>query len=282
MTTRAQAPVGVFDSGLGGLSVLRAIRAELPAESLLYLADSRHAPYGEKSPEYIADRTLRVCEWLVDQGCKALVIACNTATAQAVHVLREKLAVPVIGVEPGLKPAVATSKSRVVGVLATESTLRSEKFARLLAAASGDCQVLRQPGYGLVPLIERGDTHSPAVLELLQAYLQPMLDANADTLVLGCTHYPFLEDAIREIAGDRLTLIDTGHAVARHLGRTLAAAGLHASGRAASPRFMSTGDVLPLQAMVAALLGEAPMAQRVDIGDAPLTPAATSLASQAE
>ncbi|MGL6155566.1 MAG: glutamate racemase, partial [Ralstonia mannitolilytica] len=232
MTTRAQAPVGVFDSGLGGLSVLRAIRAELPAESLLYLADSRHAPYGEKSPEYIADRTLRVCEWLVDQGCKALVIACNTATAQAVHVLREKLAVPVIGVEPGLKPAVATSKSRVVGVLATESTLRSEKFARLLAAASGDCQVLSQPGYGLVPLIERGDTHSPAVLELLQAYLQPMLDANADTLVLGCTHYPFLEDAIREIAGDRLTLIDTGHAVARHLGRTLAAAGLHASGQA--------------------------------------------------
>ncbi|CAJ0706063.1 glutamate racemase [Ralstonia holmesii] len=282
MTTRAQAPVGVFDSGLGGLSVLRAIRAELPAESLLYLADSRHAPYGEKSPEYIAERTLRVCEWLVDQGCKALVIACNTATAQAVHVLREKLAVPVIGVEPGLKPAVATSKSRVVGVLATESTLHSEKFARLLAAASGDCKVLSQPGYGLVPLIERGDTHSPAVLELLQAYLQPMLDAGADTLVLGCTHYPFLEDAIREIAGDRLTLIDTGHAVARHLGRTLAAAGLQASGQAASPRFMSTGDVLPLQAMVAALLGEAPMAQRVDIGDAPLSPAVTSLAYQPE
>lgn len=282
MTTRAQAPVGVFDSGLGGLSVLRAIRAELPAESLLYLADSRHAPYGEKSPDFIAERTLRVCEWLVDQGCKALVIACNTATAQAVHVLREKLAVPVIGVEPGLKPAVAHSKSRVVGVLATESTLRSEKFARLLAAVSGDCQVLSQPGYGLVPLIERGDTHSPAVLELLQAYLQPMLDANADTLVLGCTHYPFLEDAIREIAGDRLTLIDTGHAVARHLSRTLAAAQLQATGQAASPRFMSTGDVLPLQAMVAALLGEAPMAQHVDIGDAPITPVVVSLASQPE
>ncbi|MGF2508421.1 glutamate racemase, partial [Ralstonia pseudosolanacearum] len=224
MTTRAQAPVGVFDSGLGGLSVLRAIRAELPAESLLYLADSRHAPYGEKPPEFIAGRTLRVCEWLVGQGCKALVIACNTATAQAVHLLREQLAVPVIGVEPGLKPAVATSRSRVVGVLATESTLRSDKFARLLGNVSGDCRVLCQPGYGLVPLIERGDTHSPAVLELLRAYLLPMLEAGADTLVLGCTHYPFLQDAIREIAGDRLTLIDTGHAVARHLGRTLAAA----------------------------------------------------------
>jgi glutamate racemase len=120
------------------------------------------------------------------------------------------------------------------------------------------------------------------VLELLRAYLQPMLDANADTLVLGCTHYPFLEDAIHEIAGDRLTLIDTGHAVARHLGRTLAAAGLQASGQAATPCFMSTGDVLPLQAMVAALLGEAPMAQRVDIGDAPLSPVAVSLASQPE
>lgn len=267
MTTRAQAPVGVFDSGLGGLSVLRAIRAELPAESLLYLADSRHAPYGEKSPEYIAERTLHVCEWLVNQGCKALVIACNTATAQAVHVLREKLAVPVIGVEPGLKPAVALSKSRVVGVLATESTLRSEKFARLLANVSGDCRVLCQPGYGLVPLIERCDTHSPAVLELLQAYLQPMLDAGADTLVLGCTHYPFLENAIREIAGDRLTLVDTGHAVARHLGRTLVATQLQATGQAAPPRFLSTGDVLPLQAMVTALLGEAPVASHVLIGD---------------
>ena len=141
--------------------------------------------------------------------------------------------------------------------------MRSEKFARLLAAVSGDCKVMSQPGYGLVPLIERGDTHSPAVLELLQAYLQPMLDAGADTLVHGCTHYPFLEDAIREIAGDRLTLIDTGHAVARHLGRTLVAAQLQADGPAASPRFMTTGDVLPLQAMVAALLGEAPMASQV-------------------
>ncbi|WP_197386511.1 glutamate racemase [Ralstonia pseudosolanacearum] len=275
MTARAQAPVGVFDSGLGGLSVLRAIRAELPAESLLYLADSRHAPYGEKPPEFIAGRTLRVCEWLVGQGCKALVIACNTATAQAVHLLREQLAVPVIGVEPGLKPAVATSRSRVVGVLATESTLRSDKFARLLGTVSGDCRVLCQPGYGLVPLIERGDTHSPAVLELLRAYLLPMLEAGADTLVLGCTHYPFLQDAIREIAGDRLTLIDTGHAVARHLGRTLAAAHLQATGAAASPRFLSTADVLPLQAMVAALLGEAPMAQRIDIGDTAVPPLAS-------
>lgn len=275
MTARAQAPVGVFDSGLGGLSVLRAIRAELPAESLLYLADSRHAPYGEKPSEFIAGRTLRVCEWLVGQGCKALVIACNTATAQAVHLLREQLAVPVIGVEPGLKPAVATSRSRVVGVLATESTLRSDKFARLLSNASGDCRVLCQPGYGLVPLIERGDTHSPAVLELLRAYLLPMLEAGADTLVLGCTHYPFLQDAIREIAGDRLTLIDTGHAVARHLGRTLAAAHLQATGAAASPRFLSTADVLPLQAMVAALLGEAPMAQRIDIGDTAVPPLAS-------
>ncbi|AKZ26120.1 glutamate racemase [Ralstonia pseudosolanacearum] len=275
MTARAQAPVGVFDSGLGGLSVLRAIRAELPAESLLYLADSRHAPYGEKPPEFIAGRTLRVCEWLVGQGCKALVIACNTATAQAVHLLREQLAVPVIGVEPGLKPAVATSRSRVVGVLATESTLRSDKFARLLGNVSGDCRVLCQPGYGLVPLIERGDTHSPAVLELLRAYLLPMLEAGADTLVLGCTHYPFLQDAIREIAGDRLTLIDTGHAVARHLGRTLAAAHLQATGAAASPRFLSTADVLPLQAMVAALLGEAPMAQRIDIGDTAVPPLAS-------
>lgn len=246
MTTRAQVPVGVFDSGLGGLSVLYAIRVELPAESLLYLADSRHAPYGEKPLEFIAERTLRVCEWLVDQGCKALVIACNTATAQAIHVLREKLAVSVIGVELGLKPAVATSKSHVAGMLVTESTLHSEKFTCLLAGASDDCKALNQPGYGLAPLIERSDTHSSAVLELLCAYLQSMFDANADTLVFGCTYCPFLEDTIHGIAGDRLTLIDTGHAVARHLGRALTAAELQASGQTAMSYFMSIGDVLPL------------------------------------
>ncbi len=217
-----------------------------------------------------------MCEWLVGQGCKALVIACNTATAQAVHLLRERLAVPVIGVEPGLKPAVATSQSGWSGVLATESTLRSDKFARLLGNVSGDCQVLCQPGYGLVPLIERGDTHSPAVLELLQAYLQPMLDAAPTHWCSAARTIHSCGTPSKRSRARRLALIDTGHAVARHLGRAggRAPAGRGCRRLAALPEH---GDVLPLQAMVAALLGEAPMAQRVDIGDAAIPPLASHL-----
>jgi glutamate racemase len=260
---RADAPVGIFDSGVGGLSVLRAIRAQLPDESLLYCGDSRYAPYGERDDDFVADRTLAIGDWLVARGVKALVVACNTATAQTIPLLRERLPVPVVGVEPGIKPAAAASASRVVGVLATAVTLRSARFQRLLAEHGGQCKFICQAGHGLVEAIERGAAETaaaPGATELdalLRAYLAPMLAAGADTLVLGSTHFPFLDQAIARIAGPRLNLIETGPAVARQLGRLLQAQGLLAGPGAdadAASRLCSTGDGAQLQALAQRLL----------------------------
>jgi glutamate racemase len=236
------APVGIFDSGLGGLSVLRAVRAALPDEQLIYVADSLYAPYGERDEDFIADRTLAIGEWLIAQGAKALVVACNTATAQSIAQARERLPIPMIGVEPGIKPAALMSQTRVAGVLATAVTLRSARFQALAERHSTDCRFILQPGHGLVQAVERCDIDSPELIELLRSYIQPMLDANADTLVLGCTHYPFLDQAIRSIAGDRLALIDTSVAIARQLERQLDLHGMRAapSRDAHAPRFCST------------------------------------------
>lgn len=264
------APIGIYDSGLGGLSVLREIRALMPGESLLYIADSRYAPYGEKPEAFVEARTGQVCGWLADQGCKALVVACNTATAHGIQSLRERLALPIVGVEPGLKPAAAASRSKVVGVLATTSTLRSAKFSRLLDTLSGQSRFVCQGGVGLVPLIEQGDVSSAAVRDKLRGYLAPMLDAGADTLVLGCTHYPFLSDTIRDMVGDRLTLIDTGVAVARQLQRRLTENGLTANPDGVPvDRYCTTMEAAHLRAMAAALLGVEANAETVAIEPAP-------------
>ncbi|MFD1555731.1 glutamate racemase [Paraburkholderia silviterrae] len=258
------APIGIFDSGLGGLSVLRAVRAHLPAEQIVYVADSRYAPYGARDDDFIADRTLAICEWLVAQGAKALVVACNTATAQSIALVRERLSIPLVGVEPGIKPAASISKSRVAGVLATQVTLRSARFQALVERHAADLRVLCQPGHGLVEAVERCDVSSPALVELLRGYVQPMLDAGADTLVLGCTHYPFLDMAIRSIVGESMTLVDTSVAIARQLERVLDQHGLRAQpatpgdGSTASgtpARFCSTSDGAHLRMLAAALLG---------------------------
>ncbi len=260
----------MFDSGLGGLSVLREVRALVPHEPLIYLADSRYAPYGDKPERFVEARTLQVCEWLVAQGCKALVIACNTATMHAVQTLRERLAVPIIGVEPGLKPAAAASRSKVVGVLATANTLKSAKFNRLLASLAQESRYLCAAGHGLVSLIEQGDVSGPAIRERLDAYLQPMLDAGADTLVLGCTHYPFLSDTIRDMLGNRLTLIDTGVAIARQLARKLDEFDLRSSpDTTPTVRYLSTKDAAHLRDMAAALLRVEANAETVTIEPAP-------------
>lgn len=256
---RADAPIGIFDSGVGGLSVLRAIRAQLPDESLLYCGDSRYAPYGERDDDFVADRTLAIGDWLVAQGAKAIVVACNTATAQTIHLMRARLPVPLVGVEPGIKPAAASSASGVVGVLATAVTLRSAKFQHLLAQHDAHCKFICQAGHGLVEAIERGATETAAASAeldaLLRAYLAPMLAAGADTLVLGSTHFPFLDQAIHRIAGTRLNLIETGTAVARQLGRLLQAQGLQAGpGAPAAHRLCSTGDGTRLQALAQRLL----------------------------
>ncbi|WP_296660538.1 glutamate racemase [Paraburkholderia sp.] len=251
-------PVGIFDSGLGGLSVLRAVRKLLPDEQLVYVADSRYAPYGQRDDDFIADRTLAIGQWLMAQGAKALVVACNTATAQSIEFVRERLPIPLVGVEPGIKPAALRSKTRVAGLLATQVTLRSARFQALLERHSAGLRVLCQPGHGLVEAVERCDVGSPALIALLRGYLQPMLDAGADTLVLGCTHYPFLDTAIRSIVGEQMTLIDTSVAIARQLERVLTRDGLRApaTGDAPAPaRFCSTNDGTHLHMLAAALLG---------------------------
>lgn len=213
--------IGVFDSGVGGLSILDEALRQLPQHHYIYLADSANAPYGEKSSDWIAARSLVLCQYLNQQGCDAIVVACNTATAEAIKQIRQAISIPIIGVEPGIKPAAMQSQNNIVGVLATEATLKSDKFNALLNTLPSNCQFIKQAGAGLVPLIESGNADSEETLELLAKHLEPIQDAGADTLVLGCTHYPFLRKAIRKLLGESITLIDTSDAVVRQLKRQL-------------------------------------------------------------
>jgi glutamate racemase len=213
--------IGVFDSGVGGLSILDEALRQLPQHDYIYLADSANAPYGEKSGPWITARSLSLCRYLADSGCDAIVVACNTATAEAIKQIRDALPVPVIGVEPGIKPAAMQSQNGIVGVLATEATLKSDKFNALLATLPNHCQFIKQAGAGLVPLIEAGHANSEETLDLLAKHLEPIQDAGADTIVLGCTHYPFLRKSIRKLLGESIALIDTSEAVVRQLKRQL-------------------------------------------------------------
>ncbi|MGE0705191.1 MAG: glutamate racemase [Vicinamibacterales bacterium] len=218
--------MGVFDSGVGGLSVLREIRRELPAEDLIYVADSAFAPYGSQSDETIVERSIAIARFLTARSAKAIVVACNTATAVAVDTLRSMFAVPVVAMEPAVKPATLNTRSAVVGVLATTHTLASSKFSRLLAAYGADVEILLQPCPGLVEQVEKADLAGPHTLALIESYVAPLLARRADTLVLGCTHYPFLIGSIRQVAGPGIEIIDPSPAVARELRRRLKAAGL--------------------------------------------------------
>lgn len=249
--TSSQAPIGVFDSGLGGLSVLREIRQLLPHEDLLYVADSAHVPYGDKPESHIRIRSLALARFLYSQGAKAIVVACNTATAAAVSLLREELPVPVIGMEPALKPAVAATRSGVVGVLATVGTLASARFAALLARYAGDVEVITQPCPGLVEQVELGDLDGPLTQALIRRYTVPLLARGADTLILGCTHYPFLQQVIAEVAGPDVSLIHTGPAVARQVQRVLASNSmLCPEGHTGQEQFWASGECSLLQAAV--------------------------------
>lgn len=229
----ASAPIGVFDSGIGGLSVLKHIRAYLPNDDLLYFADSGYAPYGGKSEEEIVARSRAIAEFLMQYQPKALVVACNTATAAAIKALRERYpALPVVGVEPGLKPAAALTRSGTVGVLATERTLASTKFTLLrdqITAATKVCFLL-QACRGLADQVEKGELHSAATAILVRHYIEPLLKQGVDTLVLGCTHYPFVRPLIEETVGrltaQPVTIVDTGEPVARQLVRLLKERGL--------------------------------------------------------
>lgn len=254
----AQAPVGVFDSGLGGLSVLRELRALLPHEDFVYVADSGHVPYGEKSEAYIRARTHALTGFLLGHGAKLVVIACNTATAAAADSLRSRVAVPVVGMEPAVKPAAAATRSRVVGVLATTGTLASARFAALLARFGDGVEVLTEPCPGWVDLVEHGDLTSAAARANVARHVEPLLARGADTLILGCTHYPFLKPLIAEVAGPGVALIDTGAAVARHTRAVLTAEGRLAPGpRPGSEAFFTSGEPARLGPVLARLRGTA-------------------------
>lgn len=214
-------PIGVFDSGIGGLSVLQEIHHLLPNENLIYVGDSAHAPYGDRSAKYVRQRSQEISDFLLDQGAKAVVIACNTATAEAANLLRETLDIPVIGMEPAIKPAAQLSKNGIIGVLATQRTINSERLLGLTERYAKDKKVLAQPCPGLVEQVENGDLNSNKTETLLRQFIEPLLIQGADALILGCTHYPFLLPMIRKITGKEIEILETGRPVASQLRRVL-------------------------------------------------------------
>ena len=266
MTSAPRRPIGVFDSGIGGLSVLRALRAELPHERFVYLADSGHAPYGERGDAYVAARTHAITDYLqAAHGIKALVVACNTATAAAIHEARSRYpTLPLIGLEPAIKPAVALTRTGRIGVIGTRGTLTSRKFERLLASLKGQAEFVVQPCDGLAHAIERSTNQGPSAQQaameteaLCARYIGAMgvfgtQAGQIDTLVLGCTHYLFAEPALRPLVGPQVRLVETGVPVARQTRRLLETAALLESGAPAGPggpvQLLSTGDVAQLQA----------------------------------
>jgi len=250
------APIGIFDSGVGGLSVLHHIRRLLPTEDLLYVADTGHLPYGNRHPEYVQERALAISDFLIRRGVKAIVVACNTATAAAIVPLRQRYHLPIIGMEPGLKPGIAQSRTGKVAILATAGTLGSTRFHELMQRHGNGAEVLVHPCPGWVELVER-QADAATIRRALEPELGPLLAQGIDTLVLGCTHYPFLSAAIRNLAGPRVEIVDTGLAVARQLDRRLNAADLHkAGGQPGSERFWCSGPLEPSTRLISRLWGK--------------------------
>lgn len=207
-------PIGLFDSGVGGTSIWKEIHQLLPNENTIYLADSKNAPYGKRSKQEIIDLSSKNVDALLEQNCKIIVVACNTATTNAIRELRAKYDVPIIGIEPAIKPAANLSETQTIGILATKGTLNSDLFNKQVESYT-NVKILEQVGYGLVELIERGQINSDEMSNLLKIYLRPMIKANIDYLVLGCSHYPYLIPIIKKIIPSHVKIIDSGQAVAR-------------------------------------------------------------------
>ena len=211
----ANSPIGIFDSGIGGTSIWKEIKRVLPNEKTIYLSDSRNAPYGPKGKDKIIELAIKNTDLLLSRGCKLIVVACNTATTNAISYLRENYEVPFIGIEPAIKPASLRTKTGIVGILATTGTLNSELFAKTSSSLERKIKIIGQVGTGLVELIENGKINTQEMDYLLKSYIHPLLAQNADCLVLGCTHYPYLIPQIRKIVGPDFQIIDSGEAVAR-------------------------------------------------------------------
>jgi len=257
MTTPSPLPcIGVFDSGVGGLTVLKALREALPQAPLLYVADTAHAPYGEKSSAFIAQRSLAIAEYLWQAGARLLVVACNTATAHAVQVLRGRWpARAIVGIEPGIKPAAAASRKGRIGVLATPATVASARYQALLRAHGAGLQVFSQPCPGLVDLIETGELDSPALLALVEQCCAPLRAAGVDTALMGCTHYPLIQPLLQRALGPGVKLLNIEQAVARQAQRLWPA---DAAMGSPTIRLESTGDTAVLGRIAQLALGNQP------------------------
>lgn len=218
--------IGIFDSGIGGLSIARQIHQRLPNEHIIYVADSIHAPYGEKSASYITERAFAISEFLIQRHVKAIVVACNTATVSSIKALRATYSLPIIGVEPGVKPAVFNTKTGIVGVLATAQTLKSVSFNDLAKNFSSQVNIEVQPCPGLMEQVEALSLDSVETETLIKKYVLPLLDKGADHIVLGCTHYAFLAPLIKKIVGEDIAIVNTDFAVAKETARRLETASL--------------------------------------------------------
>lgn len=221
MNNSSKNPIGIFDSGIGGTSIWKEINKLLPNEDTLYLSDSKNAPYGQKSEEKIIALCVKNTEFLLKNNCKIIVIACNTATTNAIRFLRKNYDIPFIGIEPAIKPASLKTKTNTIGILATKGTLNSELFEKTSSLIDSKIKIIEQVGEGLVELIENGKIHSNEMDVLLKKHLQPMLQNNVDCLVLGCTHYPYLIQKIKEITASKITIIDSGEAVSKQVKNVL-------------------------------------------------------------
>lgn len=208
-------PIGIFDSGIGGTSILKEIISLVPHENTVYLSDSKNAPYGEKNTEEILRLSIKNTEILIDKGCKIIVVACNTATTNSIDYLRQKYDIPFIGIEPAIKPAALKTKTNCIGILATKGTLSSALFSKISEEFAANIKIIEQVGTGLVELIESGKLNSKEMIQVLKKYLDPMIQNNIDYLVLGCTHYPYLIPQIKDIIGSKVQIIDSGLAVAK-------------------------------------------------------------------
>lgn len=234
-------PIGVFDSGIGGTSIWKAIHELLPNEQTIYLADSKNAPYGQKSKAEIIALSMKNTDLLIEMGCKLIVVACNTATTNAIQELRAKYTIPFIGIEPAIKPAATNSKTQIIGILATKGTLNSELFNKT-AEKFQDIKIIEQVGHGLVQLIENGQINSTEMTQLLYSYLTPMIEANIDYLVLGCSHYPYLIPQIKKILPEHIQIIDSGQAVAKQTQNILREKVGFSGAKSSTPIFYTNTD----------------------------------------
>ena len=266
------APIGIFDSGVGGLSVWRQVVHHLPDESVIYLADQAHVPYGQRSAQEIRAYCSAIAAELIAMGCKAIVVACNTASAVALESLRQAFPqLPIVGLEPAVKPAVELTRSGVVGVMATPATFQGELYRATVGRWAADITVVEQVCIGLADLVEMGELEGERCDALLRSFLDPMLAAGADTIVLGCTHYPFVIEAIRRLVGPAFAVLDPAPAVARHLGELLAAAGLLCGGSCRSEHhFFTSADPQAFDHAVARLVGARCLSQPITWRDGQL------------